>query len=714
MHVSRVSISVLGAGVALFALDAHAQTTGPTPADDSGVGVEDIVVTAQRRGERLLDVPIAITAQSGEALAAANIRSTLDLPSVTPSLSFTSVSGGAVIFIRGVGNTNPIVGNEASIAVYVDGIYQPSLKGAQFSFNNIERIEVLKGPQGTLFGRNATGGAIQIVYRDPSHDPQVRGTLAYENYDTIQGDVYASTGLGDTLAIDVSGYYRDQRDGFGRYLPTGAENMKGHEYSGRSKLVWTPTETTKITLGGSFLRIAGSLNNSQQLLPGSRGIGGVTFQGSIFDANTTRPPVGRVTQYNAMMKIEQEASFANIVSLTGYQRTRSYYYLDTDVTPRLIVDADLPERQDAYSQEFQLQSLAGSRISWIAGIYLYRNISGFDTRLSGPGVAPAAFVQRRTRGVAESFAAFGQVTVPIAESTHLTLGGRYTLDDLRYRGTQQTQFGTSAPNRQTNSHSEPTWRISLDHSFGDTLLYASYNRGYKAGNFNLINVPSEAATQPEILDAYEIGLKGSAFDNRMTFSTAAFYYDYKNLQVLVNRGVIATTENAANARIKGLEGEITARPIRELSINVGVSYLDHEFRSYPNAVFYRPAASGMGNTAFVGEAAGNRLPRTPNWTLNVGAQLTIPAGFGSFELAVNNYYNPGFYWHPDNRIRQGHYDLLNAGITVTTLDDRWSFKLFGRNLLNEGYYVGVQESGTGDYGAPGTPRTYGVSVGVRF
>jgi iron complex outermembrane receptor protein len=673
------------------------------------------VVTAQRRAERLAEVPIAITAVGGEQLEAAGLRGTLDLPSVTPGLSFNTLAGGAVVFLRGVGTTNPVVGNESSVALYVDGLYQPSFKGSTFSFDNVERVEVLKGPQGTLFGRNATGGAIQVIFKDPSHDTAFSADAAYENYDTVQLSAYGTTGLATNLAADLSVYYRDQNEGFGTNLTTGDENMLGHEFAARSKWLLDIGDRTRVTAAVSYFELDNSSGSSFQFLPGAFGVIGETTNGNIFDTRSTRNNRLTVDQLTGVLRIEHEADFATLISISGFSRTKSYFYFDIDQQSLPLIDADLPERNRALSQEIQLQSPADSPVKWIGGVYLYENIARYPIQLSG--ILFGALVQQnQTRQRATSMAAFGQTTVPISGGLSLTLGARYTIDDLSYSAAQEFSGFPSVPpfKLPAVSFSKPTWRIALDQKFGGSLLYASFNRGYKTGAYNLINVSADAPALPEELDAYEIGAKLSLFDRLLNIDVAGFLYKYSELQVLVNQGSLAITRNAADVTVKGFEVQATARPVPRLTLHGGLSYLDGRFDSYPDAVFYEPSLAG-GNTLLPGRsAAGNRLPQSPEFTFNLSANYTIPTRHGDFALSANHFHKGAFFWHPDNRIRQDSYDLVNVTLQWTSPDDRFRAKVFARNLFDEEYYIDVQESVFGDFGTPGSPRTYGVSVGVSF
>jgi iron complex outermembrane receptor protein len=739
MGFRYISRMLLASGVALTAMQAHAQTATPAAAGEAVTGgIEDIVVTAQKRAERVQDVPIAITALSADTIERTGIRSTADLNVATPGLNITSFSGSLLISLRGIGTTNPQIGNENSVALYVDGAYIPSLRGSVFSLNNIERIEVLKGPQGTLFGRNATGGAVQIITKDPSIKPTLEASAGYESYRTVNLKLYASAGLTDNLAIDFAGYYHKQHKNLGVNVATGNGIGRGEEYDFRSKIKWTGEDTT-ITASAAYLHVKDSAGYTYSRYPNSPYGAGAGFLGTTkpYDTGNNADPMGKSVSRIGTLNITHDFDAFRVVSVTALSKTTGFYLLDSDQTPTNLSSGFLPAKEVAQSQEIQIVSPASSKLKLILGGYYFHDHSQFTVNLSGAAF-PATQV-RHTDQFLESKALFGQASYPIFEDTNLTLGARYTWDTVRFQGFCSNNVGvitlkqcsalypepgtgTTIVQNTRSKNSQPSWRASLDHKFSpDVMAYISYNRGYKSAGYNLSSAPTDPANvaqpktpKPETLSAYEIGLKMQTSDRRLRINPSLFYYDYRSLQVLVNQGGIAFQDNAPKARIYGLDLDGEAAPTDQLHINFGLSVQKSEFVTWPNSVCYTPrTVAPYGNVTSVCNVKGNRLPRVPNFTGNLGFTYDIPVGAGKVTLGVNGYLNGGFYWHPDNRLKQKSYEIINGDIAWYP-NEMFRVRVYGRNLTNNQYVVNAQESTFGDYRNSAAPRTIGVEVGVKF
>ena len=700
-------------------------------------GVEDIVVTAQKRSERLQDVPIAITALSATALERSGIRSTTDLNVATPSLNITNFSGSLLISLRGVGTTNAQVGNENSVALYIDGSYVPSLRGSVFSLNSVERIEVLKGPQGTLFGRNATGGAVQIITRNPSYSPSVEFAAGYESYDTVNLRGYATTGLTDTLAIDIAGYYHNQDKTLGVNVGTGNPVGRGREYDFLSKMRWEPDPDTSVTLTGTYANVRDSVGYIYSRYPNSPYGPGAGFLGTTkpYDAGADFDPIGHSISKMGSLNVSHDFEAFRFVSISTLSDFKGSYQLDQDQTPTPLVYATLPGHEKSGSQEVQFLSPTSSKLQLIAGAFYFRDVARYAPHIMGLAF-PAGQV-RSTKQTLESKALFGQATYPIFENTDLTLGARYTWDDISFLGVCTNATGTVLALKSCNalfpisgqtiqqtssSSSQPSWRASLSHKFTpDVMVYASYNKGYKSGGYNLTSVPTDPASvaqpkvpKPETLAAYEVGLKATVLDRRLRFNPSFFYYDYRSLQVLVNQGGLTFQDNAPKARIYGVDMDGEFVPVDALHILFGASVMKNEFVEWPNAVCYtHRTVAPYGSIASTCDVKGKHLPRVPTFTGNLGFTYDIPVGVGKVTVGANAYHNGGFYWHPDNRIRQSAYTLLNADLAWLP-NEVFRVRLYGRNLTNRHYAVNAQESTFGDYRNSASPRQIGIEAGVKF
>lgn len=719
----------------VFAASAMAQTADPqptTPPDSRPVpqssGVEDIVVTAQRREENLQDVPIAITAISARTLEAQGVSGVANLGQLTPGLNIARDTQAPQIFIRGVGTTAVGPGQESSNAVYVDGIYIGTPAAAFIPFNNIERIEVLKGPQGTLFGRNATGGLIHIVTRDPSFTTKAQASVGYGNYDTIEDRLYLSTGLTDGLAIDGALYYRNQGNGWGKNFFTGKDVYRSREFAARSKLLWNLSDTTTIRVSGDYAKGKSDLN-ARQLTAGSVASGGRTQVGGFYDINSNIGYGLDYTSKGVSARIEQELPWARIVSLTGYRTDSVDYILDVDATPLSVLEATpvhYSTRQ--LTQELQLQALPGSRVQWIAGLYYLRGSVdlGPVRRFGSTQAAIGGYFDAFARQVTKSYSAFAQATVPLGERTRLTAGGRYTIDKRALTGYEITALNIRRNIVDTGREwKSPTWRFSLDHDLTDgALVYASYSRGFKSGMYSPFTATSPAVS-PEKIDAYEVGTKLDLLDRTLRLNLSAYYYDYKDLQLTVRIGATNVAFNAASARVKGLDAELIATPVRGLTLRGGLNLLDGQYGAFPNAPFTLPApaicgnppvqAPGPrtgGNATCSGDASGNRMIQAPKFTYNLGANYKLETGVGDFTADVGLYHNSGYFFEPDNRLRQRPYSVVNAQLSWMPVQ-HYRVSLWANNILGEKYFTYLSSTVTDAY-TPAAPSTYGATLAFDF
>ncbi|MDB5577573.1 MAG: TonB-dependent receptor [Bradyrhizobium sp.] len=718
--------SVAVAAIMMSGSAVQAQTTAAgatTQVDQDGSGLEEIVVTAQRRAENLQDVPVAVTALTSNSLASKGISNTTDLGSVTPGLSYSTVVGSALPRIRGIGSAISLGGNENPVATYIDGVYIASAAASVLSFNNIEQVAVLKGPQGTLFGRNATGGLIQITTRDPQQAFAGEASATYGNLDTIGGTAYLTGGLAENLAADLAVFYNDQRDGFGRNLTTGSEINKARDFAARSKIKLSIGNDTTIRLALDYAHTRAAAPAFRPIY-GSLPITGLPFTGGKFDiANETDPSLVS-EQGGGSLSVTHNFGAINLLSITAYRKTSFHTLFDIDKLPAFISRSDLNQPQHQFSQELQLQSKGRGPFRWVVGGYYFNSSASYDPLVIS--TVPSDLIISSTQKT-ESIAAFGQASYEFAPKTTITIGLRYTDENKDYQGQGVVALRTGVTTINpaifgTLKARKLTWRAALDHHFTDTILgYISYNRGFKSGGFN----PQQFAQpltpfQPEVLDAGEAGLKMELLDRHLRLNTAGFYYKYKNIQINAFQNGISTIYNAASATIYGFDLDATAVATRNLSFTLGASWLHDRYGDFPGAVISTPRVPNGttilgGNATAAGNAEGNRLSLTPDWTLNLGADYVIPLPNGSINLSANFFHSDGWRAEPDNRIGQKPYNLVNASATWLFGPNRdYSVKLFAKNIGNVAYAVQMNAQPQADGVAIGAGRTYGVTLGVKF
>lgn len=715
----------------------------------SAVSVEEIIVTAQRRSENLQRVPISVTAVTSKALDAAGVTNLVNLPAVAPGVVLARTFAGVTPFIRGVGIIQSGFTSESPVAMYIDGVYIPNSGSANFALNDVARIEVLKGPQGTLFGRNAIGGLINVITRDPDATPGVEASLAYENYRTVDANFYGTTGLTENLAVNFSGQYRDQADGWGKNLFNGEDLFKGKSLNLSAKAVWRPTDNTKITLRGMYDHASGNFGAAWGVFPGSVGVDGTRYV-SEYKMAIRLQPYNKHTQENTGLRIEQSLGSLKLISISGFNHIRSNFLGNStpilgNLTPGRGVNNLLAQGySDTFSEELQLQSAGTSALQWIVGgFYMHDHYNvGYSALPTCIGAAcnPSP-VPTRTQSdqVLNSYAVFGEATLTIAPGTRITGGIRYTSDHKDASGSYKTPipgyptslaslapplfFGDVGAVSPKASYSKVTFRAVLAHDFTDTITaYASMNRGFKAGGFNIL-VFNNPVVKPEILDAYEVGVKSELFDRRLRLNVAGFYYDYSNLQL---RSLappappgLSFLLNAGSAHIKGIDVDALLAVTSNFTLSGQVEVLDAKFASFPGGICtYSLTIGGAvlgGASSRACDLAGSRLQNAPKFTANIGGDYRIPTSFGQIELNASDSYNSGFYWNSDNRLRQPSYHQVNASVTWTPPSGRYSVQVYGHNLNNPRYFLSVSEASSGsDAYTPGDPRTYGVKVGVKF
>jgi iron complex outermembrane receptor protein len=679
-------------------------------------GVEEVVVTAQKRSENLQRVPIAITAVTGQALQAKGIQNVFDLNSTVPSLNIQKNVSSPVIYTRGVGLISSTPGNENTTAIYVDGVYYMAPISSVFSLSNIERMEVLKGPQGTLFGRNATGGLISIITRDPRHETADNIDVSYGNYDTVSANGYMTTGLSENVAADLAFYTSTQGRGWGHNLVTGNEVYRRDETSLRSKVLFTPSENWKITLAGDYSFASDDVGVAKQPFRGTIVQGGSSAPASIWDVAEPIDPYSKSRNFGGSLRNEYSLAWADFLSLTAIRESTTHNFFDqvAATIPQQIFRMD-PDQSIWWTQELQLQSPARSGLTWIVGLYYLGANSGYlplraGTQPTGP------FIDIHARQDTQSYSFYAQVAREIFAGTNLTLGARGTVDRRHADGFFRLPTGSVV--NQTDLHHtwrSPTWRIALDHRFTEDVTgYVSYSRGFKSGVYNTTALtPTQRPVDPEKLDAFEGGLKTELFERNLRLNWAGFYYNYKDQQLQLSRLGSILFLNAAESRMYGGELEADAKVTGRLRLQAGASFLHAKYSSFPSAPCSVPRPGG-GNIVVACDASGKDMIRAPRVTLNALAEYTVPVGSASITASVNYYHNDGFFAEASNRLHQPHYDLVNGQIACRDAADQWEARLWVRNAFNRQYSTFISTGTIGDTDSPGAPRTYGVTVSHRF
>lgn len=391
-----------------------------------------------------------------------------DLPSVVPGLTFGRAAAGSVAFIRGIGAIDTSAGQEAPVATYVDGVYLQSLWSNNMALKDVERIEVLKGPQGTLFGRNATGGLIHIITKEPSSDSSGEMSLSAGNHQTYEASVYGTIGVAPGLAADLTGYVRRQEEDYGKNIVTGNDANFRNEATGRTKWRYSG-EKTKIALSADYSDIEDPRGLNREVRPDAVGVGGTLFNGDFFDVQHNLDTEAETKSYGSSLQVDHDFGGADFVSISAYRDDETNFIFDNDVGPQPRAVADLFYFTKLYTQEVRLSSETESGNTWIVGAFYLHSKAGNELNvLAGPTLLRVVAFDADVK--TDSYSAFAEYGLRVGEHGRLTAGGRYTVDKREVFG--HINAGATALPRQEKDWEKPTWRLVYDqarHRRGDAF-----------------------------------------------------------------------------------------------------------------------------------------------------------------------------------------------------------------------------------------------------
>lgn len=720
----------------------------PAPVAAQG-GLEDIVVTAQRRSENLQSVPIAVTAVNARTLASAGITNTQALQAIVPGLVINQVGGASGIYLRGVGTRVAFAGLEPSTATYQDDRYISGQTGSLFELMDVERVEVLKGSQGVLYGRNATSGAVRVITNDVGSALAGQIEAAYGNYDERELRGMINLPLSESFGVRVAAMVH-KRDGFVENQFAGGRRELNDKdvvmVRGKAKWELSPAVTARLTIdhmrqddaAGLAVIVLPPLDLARSIVVGGGHTG--TSPGEAF---TARDAPQKQTTTAGEFRLDVDLDFASLALISTYERNNSNYPFDYDGTE--AIDTDVVEtrgRIRAFSQEIQLASQNDGPIEWLLGANYFDSRHVSRTRVA---ISPVTVITTggQQTGNTQAYAAYGQVTWHATDALALILGGRFTHEkkDVHTVVIPNTINLPAAFLPYSDSLKEnrfnPKAVIQWDYAPGQ-MLYASFTQGFKSGGFNYPPTPPASGEdavpvlKPEILNSYEIGWKADLFDRRLRINSTLFYYDYKDLQVsqprILKSGAVTTvTDNAADATVKGFEAEFTFRPVPELTISGSGAYIDGKYKNYfASAPCFRAdivcnptpsTAPGLISVPF--NADGHRLLRLPKFSGNISATFDPRIGDGHLPITITYAYKSNYYFDfiggPLSReLKQPGYGLVSANISYVAPDDRFRISLYGNNLFNSHYLNLRQSTGPAIIGTFGDPRTYGVRAQFTF
>ncbi len=704
------------------------QPAAPLPGTAANDGVADIIVTAQKRSESVQKVPIAITAVSGATLLRAGVTSTDALQNLAPGLNIAAVGSGFVsyTYVRGGGTNQVDIGADPSVAYFIDEIYIGGTAGLQADLFDIDHVEVLKGPQGTLFGRNAASGAISIVTKRP--EKAFSGYARFEggNY----GDATARFGItgplaGDSLLYRVSvGAKHD--DGYTKDLAGGTNPGRLSSLGGRAQVEWRGNDVNFLvtadglrTRNGETGQFFSTTAKSGLITPAAAAT--YPLPGESFYAHYYRPGFENQDLWSLSGRLEWQTPIGQLIGISAYRNNR--FKRSQDYSPgtnALTLNTD--ERDKTFSQEVRLVSAADQRLRYVGGLYYYHgNQSLYYAQVAGPTFAAVA-LQNATRTdtsrlITNSYAAFGQISYDIFDKVTLIGGLRYTLDKksddrLLLSTIPSPAFNFTASARDKWHALTPA--ATAQYTFSPQVMaYFSYRQGFKSGGFQPAPAQSVAVAEtpfnPEHVNSYEVGLKSTLFDRKLTFDIDAFLSKIRDQQISQTLpGAVNVVSNAGATTAKGVDISMQARPLASLRLSADMTYQRAKFDQYQTIV--------AGNaTSF----AGFTQLRSPDFTVAVGADYDFDLG-NSGKISVGGRYNyrTNIYFTPNDNhtpgLFQPGYGLADTNVTYTPERGNWDLSFWMKNIGNTRYYRNVVVVGTTGLAQPGDPRTYGGSFSVRF
>lgn len=724
-------------------------------AASNGTQVEEVVVTAQKREERLLDVGLAVASLNAETLRTQRVASSEDLVSQVANLDVKENIPGAqaIVTVRGVGLNDFSSTNNSTVGVYIDDVFLASFAEMDFNLYDLGRIEVLKGPQGTLYGRNSTAGAINIISAAPSlsgNSAMLSATAA--NYDRYEAEGWANLKASDQLAFRFSGKYVDQGQGYWFARPLGRDIGRQDIVSGRAQMLWEPDSATSVKLKFEAERERSEIGSGKFFgtIPTAAGVTCPNFANTAvcvdshgftdtnpdpFSVTTDHVPIYRVSQENLTLHADHDFGGVKLTSVTGYIDFKRDFYIDADAAPTTDAEFNQNDKVRQFTQELRLAGGSPDRVTWLAGAYY----SWDRVQTLSPGYLPSLFNttvlitadQKTTSG-----AVFGQADWTLTPKLKLVTGLRYTDEDRSYVGgtTDLNPFGLSflcfavgacafgAPGTHVLSFEDAkihdrnwSWRGGLDYKpSDDTLVYGTIARGTKSGGFfNGVSTNSFALApyRPEQLTDYEAGVKTRLFDRTVQLEASVFWYDYQDLQTqtFTNVGAVSLIKlgNVGHATVKGLDADATWLPVKGLSLTAALGLLDTQLGSFTSA-----GAAGP-----IVVPKGNKLPNAPDTSFNGQIRYEWPlAGDWTASVQGGGHYSSKVFKEALNTpyLSAGAYWLLDARAAVASANG-WELAAWGKNLGNEHYVTQATDDGLGmGYRVFNAPRTYGVTLTKRF
>ncbi len=702
LYLSVLTLSVLAV---LGSNRASAQETPPAE-NESAVQLDTVSVTAQRREEQAQKTPMSISVISGPELDRMQVARVDDVKFVTPNIIIeqnTGTSSGAKIIMRGVGADESMFTNDPAVALYIDDVYIARQNGAMFDLYDVERIEVLRGPQGTLYGRNATGGAIRYISKKPTGEDKLAADIRVGNIGRLDGRVMFATRLGETLDVSAAVLSRN-RDGI-LYDVTHDRLVNDQDVlAGRLSFASTWGESSYATLSIDRLR---ERSTPAWGSPVAFGVGDnvIPRLGSFYKTETDTLGINDLDQFGVALTSETDFGSFSWRNILHYRTLDHHFYMDVDGTTQMRYHLEQTQEQQQHGYEAQFSSQLEGPFSWVAGVFAFWESNDQPTRND-------IFVRGGTSYVAQdtsAFAVYAQGSYDFTDKLTFTAGGRYSYENKDFTARFVNADGSLKFAKDLDkTWKHPDWKLMLDYDFNDHVMgYASVTTGFKSGGFNGRGTTFATVTpvNEEILQAYEIGIKTSLFDNRINLNANYYRLAYDGIQLTaVNSDGVFVMTNATGALIQGFEVDMAAQVTRKLKIHASLGTIDGEYRDYDDS-----------NAAYFN---GRSMKSSPDLQWNFAGTYVQPVGNADLVLSAQARYTDEYYQNQDTSrlIMTRANTEYNARVSYEPNDANWSVALWGKNLTDEFSSTGgfdIKGLGIGVI-YPNVPRTYGVEFKYRF
>jgi iron complex outermembrane receptor protein len=715
--------------------------------------IEEVIVTASKREAGLQDAPMSVSAVSGDEMKYRQVGSITDMATQVPGLSVSESGGSTLVSIRGVGMNVDSGAVEPGVAVHINGVYQPRPSTGPLGLNDLARVEVLRGPQGTLYGRNSTGGVVNFILNKPTNEFEGVVRAGVSNYGSEKLSGVVSGPLIDGKLLGRAMLEWNQSDGYVKELERGGTSDELEGYGGRVALSWLASDSLSFDLGAIYRDDeGGGLTPRDVTRVGpdpQKEITGLFFnpllttsddqyvEGEAWERRLNYNPSGERSTQNVDLTITYELESATVKLVSGYQSHEYTYVYDSDFTSDDIYNFapdGFSASSDSSSHELTISG-ATERLDWLVGGYFFEE----DYTPSLQVAIPKAFLGAGLNALltadetAESVALFTDMSFSLTDNVRLLLGYRVLEDKKDAAQTNQYRLGgvpleliplelipvgtvlptscDSAP-LSIESGRKYTPKYGFQWDLGDDhMVYGQYTLGYKSGGSNFSSCGD--TYEPEEVASYELGLKSTWFDRKLIANMSIFDSDYSNFQVLKIEGIAASIINAPKAKIQGAELEMKAQLMEPLLLTVAGSYLDAYYEEFSDSDSSNPENGEQ-------DLAGVQLSRAPKYTINTGLEYRWELDMdllSYWRFRVEYFVSDDVVYRPYGGSEDGQesYSLVNAYLSVMNVDEQLAINIFSKNITNTEYYLYSAGDSTGRiYGPAGEPNSYGVELSYSF